>query len=315
MNESDLTPGPPPAADVPTARFATAAAFSASVNDRLRLAASASRHSLTDLRRQFAYQRLLARVFADPSSRWVLKGATSLLVRFPDARHSLDIDLYRADDSPDAAVAELRRLGAADLDDFFRFAVGPPSQVVIGIAGVRVPVAASIGTRQFADFKVDVVTAALVTGTPEVLQPESLVDLPGLRPPPYRLYPLADHIADKVCAIVERHGPDRYPSTRYRDLVDLVLIAQRTRPRAAELAVALRSELARRALDPITTMQVPDKGWSSGYAAEARRAGVSGELATLDGALALVRSLIDPVLAESVDAVWSPATASWGPSS
>lgn len=290
----------------PVARYVTASHFEEAVRARLRKVTGP--HGLDELRRQFAYQRLLARVFADPASPWVLKGATSLLVRYPDARHSLDVDLFLAAVTPVAAVDELRRLGTLDLGDFFRFVVGAPVNVVVGVAGVRAPVDAYLGARVFARFPVDVVTEVRVTGPPDVVRPEPLVDVPGLVTPPYRLYPIADHVADKVCAMVERHG--EVASTRYRDLVDLVLIAQRTRPRSGDLAVALRSELARRGLAPVGT--VP--GWTIGYAEQARRARVTGDTATLDGAMRLVRAFVDPVLTDGIGpSVWSPATASWEP--
>jgi hypothetical protein len=40
----------------------------------------------------------------------------------------------------------------------------------------------------------------------------------------HRAYPLVDHVADKVAAMFELHGEKCAPSTRYRDLVDLVAI-------------------------------------------------------------------------------------------
>ena len=293
------------------ASYATAAAFVAALTDRLRQEAVTSRHSLAELQRQFAYQRLLARVFADPASLWVLKGGTGLLVRFPDARHSIDIDLFRAGDSLESAVAELRTLSGRDLGDFFRFEVGAWSRPVLAVEGARVSVAAYVGARRFADFKVDIVSGLHVTGEPELVRPVPLVDLPGLTPPLCRVYPLADHIADKVCGIVERHGPEQRPSTRYRDLVDLVLIAQRAEPQADAVTAALRNEFARRGLRSPGTMDVPDRSWAGGYAGEARRAGLAGELARLDGALRLVRALVDPVLTGTARGVWSPASDSW----
>jgi hypothetical protein len=42
--------------------------------------------------------------------------------------------------------------------------------------------------------------------------------------PDVRLYPLADHVADKVCAMYEWHNGNA--SGRYRDLADLLLISQ-----------------------------------------------------------------------------------------
>ena len=291
--------------------YATATAFTAAVTDRLRQAAVTSPHALGDLQRQFAYQRLLARVFADLASPWVLKGGTGLLVRFPDARHSIDVDLFRAGGSLESAVADLRALSGRDLGDFFRFEVGPPYRSVLAGKGARVSVAAYIGARRFAEFKADIVSGLHVTGDPELVRPVPLVDLPGLTPPLCRVYPLADHIADKVCGIVERHGPEQRPSTRYRDLVDLVLIAQRAAPAADGINTALCSEFERRGLAPLTTLDVPDSGWDSGYAAEARRAGLTGELARVAGALRLVRALVDPVLAGNARGVWSPSAQAW----
>ncbi len=48
---------------------------------------------MPQLRRQFAYARMLARVFLHYPERWVLKGATGPLARIlGEARHSMDVD-------------------------------------------------------------------------------------------------------------------------------------------------------------------------------------------------------------------------------
>ena len=60
-----------------------------------RIANAAASYGVAELRRQFAYGRLLAKVFHHQPERWVLKGATSLLARLPgQARHGIDVDLY-----------------------------------------------------------------------------------------------------------------------------------------------------------------------------------------------------------------------------
>jgi Nucleotidyl transferase AbiEii toxin, Type IV TA system len=75
--------------------YASAAAFRSALRDRLAaLAKQQGTHGLDELQRQFAYDRLLARVFDGPDAdRWILKGAGALLARLPDARHSRDLDL------------------------------------------------------------------------------------------------------------------------------------------------------------------------------------------------------------------------------
>jgi hypothetical protein len=67
-----------------------------------------------------------------------------------------------------------------------------------------------------------------------------------------------DHIADKVCATIERHGPLLLPSSRVRDLVDLAVIA-RTSESADALREAITAESLHRELDPITRWACPDE--------------------------------------------------------
>jgi hypothetical protein len=61
--------------------------------------------TLDSLRRQFAYDRLLTRIYTGlDAKRWILKGATAILARLAgDARHTRDIDLYRQDEDLPAA--------------------------------------------------------------------------------------------------------------------------------------------------------------------------------------------------------------------
>lgn len=51
--------------------------------------------------------------------------------------------------------------------------------------------------------------------------------MPDIEQHDYRAYPLVDHVADKVAAILQSYGPHRFPSTRCKDLVDLVAIVSR----------------------------------------------------------------------------------------
>lgn len=77
--------------------YADPGALRHAVTDRLRQLAREQRTQLADLQRQFAYDRLLARVFSAEPEAWVLNGATALLARLAGAaRHTLAIDLYRS---------------------------------------------------------------------------------------------------------------------------------------------------------------------------------------------------------------------------
>jgi hypothetical protein len=120
--------------------------------------------------------------------------------------------------------------------------------------------------------------------------------MPDVEQHGYRVYPLVDHIADKVAAIIERHGTTSAPSTRYKDLVDLVAIVTTMSVDAAPQTVALSSEVNRRGIASPVRFTVPDRTlWGRGYAAEAGRS-LLLTARTLDEAVAVVASFVDPLL-------------------
>jgi hypothetical protein len=71
---------------------------------------------------------------------------------------------------------------------------------------------------------------------------------------------MSDHIADKVCAMLETHaGADgsTRASTRVKDLVDLALILSSQPVQGPDLRVALTAGAAFRGLDPAGTIHRP----------------------------------------------------------
>jgi hypothetical protein len=200
----------------------------------------------------------------------VLKGATALLARLHgQARHSIDIDLYDQAGSLDDAEAALRAAADRDVGDHFRFVLTPGRRIAEGGVALRANVTAFLGASEFARFNVDLVVGTGMTGAPEEAAPLVPVEVPGVPRTSYRIYPLADHVADKVFAIVERHARQHAPaiaSTRYRDLADLVLIARREEVEARGLELALRVQAERRALELPPEFRPPDdSGWRGGY--------------------------------------------------
>ncbi|MEV0569292.1 nucleotidyl transferase AbiEii/AbiGii toxin family protein [Dactylosporangium sp. NPDC050588] len=253
--------------------YGSPAALRAALTDRLKKLARASAFTVTDLQRQFAYDRLLSRVFSAPDAdRWVLKGAAALLARLEVARHSKDIDLsWQSAADLDEAEQALRAAAGRNLGDFFVFEIGPPTPLV-GDKGRRFAVVAGLGGRPFASFSVDLVAGHSMTHPPEVVSPLVSVEIPGLARVNYRAYPLVDHIADKVTACLETHARSDGAvsvSSRYKDLVDLVLIARTQQPVAADLRRALLSETARRGVGLPTDFMVPGSLWPAGYETKA----------------------------------------------
>jgi hypothetical protein len=288
-------------------RYLTPASFGRALTDMLRAAAKQGRWSSHQLQRQVAYDRLIERLYSIDEG-WIIKGATALLARNIGARGTLDIDVYR-ELSREAAEEELRRAADTDLGDWFRFEIG------VGVPtnrAARLPVNALVGSTTWVEFHVDLVGPDLrMTSQPEDVPPLALGLIPCVEQRGYRAYPLVDHVADKIAAMYERHGDEHRPSTRYRDLVDLVAIVTAESVRADLQLAALRSEFDRRRLDLPDHFAAPDSAlWEPGYAAEARRSSLKIARA-LDEALAVVRPFVDPLLDNTAKGIWEPAPLAW----
>ena len=73
--------------------YATPAAFRQALEARLRRHAEEHGEELMRVRRQVAFDRLLARIFAAQDGPWALKGGYALQLRFAEARTTRDVDL------------------------------------------------------------------------------------------------------------------------------------------------------------------------------------------------------------------------------
>ena len=123
----------------------------------------------------------------------------------PSTRATLDIDLYRGGYGLDDAVQDLRRLADRDLGDHFRFVYIGHRAVLVGDGqpytdACRVEFDTYIGAQKKRRIGVDLSTGAGLITEPTITAPASALDLPRLVWFEYRLCPVADQIADKVCA-------------------------------------------------------------------------------------------------------------------
>jgi hypothetical protein len=287
-------------------------AFRRAVTDRLKVKAGDGPWPLPALQRQFAYDRLLARLYL-VDDRWIVKGATALLAREIGVRGTKDIDIFR-NTALAISEADLRRAVDLDLGDCCHFEAGPSQHTAQGASALRIPITLYIGPPQWAAFSVDLVGDQLtMTGEPDNVPPLARGAIPDAQQRGYRAYPLVDHVADKVVATFDRYGTAQLPSTRYKDLLDLVAIIAASEIDATAQAAALTSEAARRAVHLPDRFDVPDRRlWEPGYAREAR-ASVTPVSTTLDDALAAVSPFIDPLLHGSAAGRWHPLAQSWNP--
>ncbi len=290
--------------------YTTASAFDTALKAHLAAATETSVHGINELRRQFAYDRLLIRLFAADPDRWILKGAGGLLARHPErARHSKDIDMYYRGEIS-MALDELRDLAADDtVGDFFTFDIERlPDRG--GSDSARLRVISYLGNGEFQRFSIDLVIDSNMTQEPETVAALRPVPIDGLPTADYRVYPLVDHVADKHAAMIDIY-PGGAVSTRYRDLVDLALIATTYPLVAADLRAALHSEYAHRGLDIPATVDLPDSSWEAGYAKVAASVPHLAPPGATE-ALEIVRALLEPLLGnERNSGHWDPHRRCW----
>lgn len=291
--------------------YRSPADFRRALTDRLKAKAESGPWTLPQLQRQMAYDRLLERLYLVDND-WIVKGAAALLARDIAVRATIDVDIYRQASSRDIAEAELRAAAGRDIGDWFTFEIGARRPLSDAADGVRLPVNAFIGTAVWASFHVDLVGQGLrMTGEPEAVPPLARVVMPDVEQHGYLAYPLVDHVADKVAAIFELHGRDGTPSTRYKDLVDLVaIIIAASLPAEAQMA-ALQSEAARGGIRlPKRFVSPDDLLWGPGYAAEAARS-LLPIAHSLVQALAVVGPCLDPLLDGTARGTWDPKERRW----
>ncbi|MFV2145838.1 nucleotidyl transferase AbiEii/AbiGii toxin family protein [Isoptericola sp. G70] len=282
-----------------------------SITARAKAASRTSSKTPGELQREYVYGRLLARVFADQDDSWVLKGGTALLMRVEDARHSKDVDLLHRVRDLSAAEVDLRRVLAQDLGDWMRFVVtgtfplGGDQQP--DVSGMQVNVECFCGAQKIQAFHIDLVVGSLMTADPDVAAAPSVIAVPQIDPPRLRLYPVVDHVADKVCA-TEAVYPGGRESSRVRDLVDLLVIARTQQIDGSALDAAIAGERTHRGLPGRDAFTVP-AAWSTTYAkVAANTPSPSG----FDEAVVLAGDFLDPVLQGAVSGLsWSPETGRW----
>ncbi len=267
------------------------------IRDRAKVVARREHRRTEDVIDEQVRNVFLQRVFAE--SGWVLKGGVALLSRVVDARHTLDVDLLSRAGTIEDARAALERAAARDLGDHFRFELAGIRPLVAGedqqsgVDGYRVNIDGWCGIRKCADLQVDLVVGSLMTQDPDPYVAAPRLDAVDDEPPTFQLYPVVDHLADKVCATETVHG-DR-PSSRSRDLVDVVILARTHEIDADPLADAIGAERDHRGLPARENFDVP-AGWWGGYEKYARTAPACQGLEQFDAGGAYAVAFLDPIL-------------------
>ncbi len=264
----------------------------------------------------FYYRRFLCRVFSEPDSRFVLKGGRGILARTTRARYSRDADVAADFQSVDEALGALKKLAMLDLGDFvvFEFARAEPIKVEDDYReGLRVSFDVIMGAKRLQPLLVDLVVDKIPYGETDLIAPVDRLAVGDLPVFDYRVVPAAYAVADKVCGIVEQHGD--LPSSRVKDLVDVLVYASIECFDGTDLERRLKNEMRFRSLAVPGVFHVPG-GWHRNYGGVygklAREAGLADSCATLDDAERKAAQFLDPVLAGAVRGKrWNCGASAW----
>ena len=263
-----------------TSSYKTPGDFRRALEDRLKTLAQKEKTPLDRLRRRVAFDRILARLFTDDKSMWLLKGGYALEFRFQNtARTTKDIDFSLSkmqDPSSDKILDALRKEAGRDIGDWFEFLVGTPmmelEQAVYG--GWRYPVECRLDNRTFSKFHLDVGIGDAVVSTPEWRKGQDFFGFAGISPPNVALLPLDQHFAEKIHAYSLPRG--ERPNSRTRDLVDIVLLMDYGLPNKKLVQKALQATFKRRNTHPLPDkLTPPPAAWEASYRKLAEECGVS----------------------------------------
>ena len=291
-------------------KYATPAAFRAALEARLNATARAGGRPVGHARKLVVFTRLLARLERAAPDRWILKGGFALELRLPgQARTTRDVDIDW-DTSLDDAATALVEAAALDLGDHFAFDIRAIGDADVGTAGgVRFHADAYLAGRLFEPLLIDVGVGSESLSAPDELTAPDLLDFAEIAPPHVRAIALEPHIAEKVHAYTRRHADDQ-PSSRAKDLIDIVLMSELASfdfSRLREAIVRVFDE--RETHEAPAALPSPPLDWARPYRALAEEVGLDSDLSVGHRHAA---AFLDPVLvAQSALIRWDPEMLQW----
>jgi hypothetical protein len=215
------------------------------LEQRMKTEAERTGFNLARLRKRVAFELFLRRLTQVAPDRWMLKGALALDFRLGGAsRSTKDIDLGR-DDDDEAAIEDIAAAQRLRLDDFFTFTASRTDAFdeVDEFQAIRFHVRAELAERVFEQFIVDIGFAKPAGSKPDRVRTSDFLSFAGIEPLELPAIPLALHLAEKVHAYTRSYGTAGRPSTRPKDLIDILLIADSQTLEAAAVREALADRI------------------------------------------------------------------------
>jgi predicted nucleotidyltransferase component of viral defense system len=273
-------------------QYKTAGGFRAALETRLQKRAHEEATDLQRLRRQVAFDRLLARLFPKgPKGTypWMLKGGYVMELRIRSARTTKDIDLTlhdgtRLSKDPGERRQQVRGMlqdaASIQLHDYFEFLIGEAREDMDGApeGGSRYSVEARMDGREFARFHVDIGIGDEVLEPLDEVKARDWLGFGGIAPPSLPVISGEQQFAEKLHAY-SLARLDRL-NTRTKDLIDMILLIQRGTLDESRLSGAIEATFARRATHAVPRLLGdPPAKWERVFAALARECGLELTLA------------------------------------
>lgn len=138
----------------------------------------------------------------------------------------------------------------------------------------------------------------------------ALLSFAGIAPATVPAVPLEQHLAEKLHAYTRSYGAYAAVSSRPKDLVDIVLMAELQAYDAVALRDAVEQTFAVRATHALPDfLAPPPPAWGASYGALAGEVGVSPKL---EDGYGVAARLFEPVFSNA-SGRWSAAAKAWQP--
>jgi hypothetical protein len=279
------------------------------LEDRLRTKSLNEGVPLVRLRKIVAFDRFLARLLLQQPNEWVLKGGFALQLRLGErARTTKDIDLMALSHQQDIRES-LRNAGNLDLGDWFQIEVAPGTWRLPGdFGGMRFHLQARLDGRRFENFRLDIGVGDPLVAPVEYLKTPALMEFADIQPTIVPCYPVVQQIAEKVHALTRAHPSGE--STRVKDLVDILLMAEMGEIDAVNLILALEATFGARQTHALPAgLPDPPRDWPRPFRSMADEVGLG--YTALDEANEAVQRFLDPILGRKAKGSWDPGRWSW----
>lgn len=294
----------------PRERGRTPAGFREQLLQHLRNGAARDGILVQRVQQRVAFERLMARL--PQNGEWVLKGGLALLFRYGlQTRPTKDLDLRTPRDVTEAVDSFRQTVAAAMVNDNFSFEFGEVAQEMQGAPGGsrRIRVVARVAGRDFAAFHVDLSSGDALVDQPDLLQGSDILQFAGIAPVRFPVYPVAQHLAEKLHAYTL---PRAQENTRVKDLVDLVIIAATERVEGDRLSRSVGATFATRGTHQIPArLPEPPAAWEKPFAIITKD--VMGlQVTDFQQGHALAVQFWNPFLSnDSVHQIWHPDQRRW----